>query len=233
MSSLRRILASAVIAAGCAFAQEAHPPAAAQPGSHAEPAKKEEPKHGEAAKEGVPAAHGTAGHGQETEHASGAHGDPLLPYKWLNFGILAAGLGFLAVKAGGPAFKARKEAILAGLNAAEIRSQQVAAEAALVEQRMAGLQGVIDEMRRLSRQEMQAETERLRADTAQQIAKLEAQSKQEIESAAKAARQELKAFSAQLALDLAQQKVDARLTPEAQSAMVGQFLRNLNKVEKN
>ena len=53
-------------------------------------------------------------------------GDQLLQ-KWINFAILAAGIGFLVVKVGGPAFRSKKQEILDGL-AEGTRRAEAAAE---------------------------------------------------------------------------------------------------------
>ena len=63
--------------------------------------------------------------------------------------------------------------------------------------------------------------------TAAEIAKIQAHSEQEIASAGKAARMELKRYAAELAVELAEQKVRARMTPDAQDALVQGFVRNL------
>ena len=64
--------------------------------------------------------------------------------------------------------------------------------------------------------------------TAAEIAKIQAHAEQEIASAGKAARMELKRYSAELAIDLAEQKIRARMTPETQDALVRGFVRDLS-----
>jgi F-type H+-transporting ATPase subunit b len=63
--------------------------------------------------------------------------------------------------------------------------------------------------------------------TAAEIAKIQQHSEQEIASAGKAARMDLKRYAAELAVELAGQKVRARMTPETQDALVQGFVRNL------
>jgi F0F1-type ATP synthase membrane subunit b/b' len=71
------------------------------------------------------------------------------------------------------------------------------------------------------------EIERLAQHTAAEIAKIQAHAEQEIASAGKAARTELKRYSAQLAVELAEQKIRARMTPQTQDALVRGFVRDL------
>jgi F0F1-type ATP synthase membrane subunit b/b' len=79
----------------------------------------------------------------------------------------------------------------------------------------------------MAREEMAAEQERLRAETGQQIAKIQAHAEQEIASAGKAARQQLKEHAADLALKLAEQKIRTRMTAEAQDRLLGAFTEGL------
>jgi F-type H+-transporting ATPase subunit b len=139
--------------------------------------------------------------------------------KWVNFAILAGGIGFVAVKAGGPAFRAKKQEILDGLAEGTRRAEAAAEKAAEIDRRMAGLQDDVAVLRAKANVEMTAEAERLRRETAEHI---------DIASSAKAARQDLKAYVADLALDLARQKVAAKMDDTTQAALVDRFARGLN-----
>lgn len=148
--------------------------------------------------------------------------------KWVNFAILAGGIGFLAVKAGGPAFRAKKQEILDGLAEGTRRAEAAAAKAAEIDRRMANLQGEVAVLREKANAEMAAEAERLRRETAEQIAKVERGAELDIASSAKAARTELKAYVADLALDLARKKVAAKMDAPTQAGLVDRFARGLN-----
>jgi F0F1-type ATP synthase membrane subunit b/b' len=93
---------------------------------------------------------------------------------------------------------------------------------------MAGLQDEVAELRAKANLEITAEAERIRQETAQQIAKVGQGAEADIATAAKAARQELKAYVADLALDLARQKVAAKMDDTTQAALVDRFARGLN-----
>jgi len=161
--------------------------------------------------------------------AAKAHegGDQLLQ-KWVNFAILAGGIGFVAVKAGGPAFRAKKQEILDGLAEGTRRAEAAAEKAAEIDRRMAGLQDEVAVLRDKANAEMAAEAERLRRETAENIAKVEHGAELDIASSAKAARQDLKAYVADLALDLARQKVAAKMDDTTQATLVDRFARGLN-----
>lgn len=152
--------------------------------------------------------------------------------EWVNFAILAGGLGYVAVKMGGPAFRARKLEITESLEVSRRRAEAAAERAAEVDRRMAGLQADVEALRAEARVGMQAEGERIGAETAEKMVKLGQASEQEIASATKAARQEVKAAAAVLALDLARQKVVARMDEPTQSALVSRFARDLESPQR-
>jgi len=164
------------------------------------------------------------------EAEAGAHGggDPLLLAKWVNFAILVSALGYVAVKFGGPALRSQQQAILDGMNAAAKRAEAAAAEAKVIEQKIAGLGGEVAELRGKAKVELAAEAVRLEQETALAIQRVAQAAEQEVLSAAKFARAGLKAEAARLALELARQKVQARMTAGTQAALVDRFVAKLN-----
>jgi F-type H+-transporting ATPase subunit b len=159
--------------------------------------------------------------------AEGEHGK-LEMWKWANFAVLAAGLGYLVAKNAGPFFSARSQQIRKDMVEAQEARQQAEARAADVDRRLANLESDIAALRAESQQEARSETELLARHTAAEIAKIQAHAEQEIVSAGKAARQELKRFSAGLAVRLAEQRIRSRMTPETQEALVRGFVRDLD-----
>jgi F-type H+-transporting ATPase subunit b len=158
----------------------------------------------------------------------GDHGDPFLIKKIVNFAILAAGITYLFVKVINPLLRGQQAEITDGLGQAERRAEEAAAQARAVEARMAGLETEIAALREKAAAELKAESERLEKDTAAQLAKIEQNAQQEIDSAVKFARQELKAYSAALAVDLARQKIAASLDDTAQGRLVQGFTSSLS-----
>lgn len=173
----------------------------------------------------APAGHEAAGGHEAAEHHEG---DPLLPYKWVNFGILAAGLGYLAVKAGGPALRGQQQAILDQLGAAAKRAEAVAAEAAEIDRKVSGLDSEIETIRQKAQAEMDAEVKRYEVETAQMLEKVKQASELEIASATKHATAQIRATATALALELASQKLSQRMSSEAQGALVDRFVKHLN-----
>lgn len=148
-------------------------------------------------------------------------------WKIANFLLLAGTLGYLIRKSVGPLFAERSRKILQGIVEADDLRKEAERRVAEVDRRLANLEADIAALRSESQLEAEAETERIRQHTAAELAKLREHTEQEIASAGKSARLELKRYSADLAIDLARQQVRARMTPEAQDALVEGFVQNL------
>jgi F0F1-type ATP synthase membrane subunit b/b' len=161
-------------------------------------------------------------------HEAGEEGH-LEIWKWANFLLLAGALGYLIGKNAGPFFDARSRSIRQDMEDSLRQRQEAEARAAEVDRRLASLEADIAELRGASQREAQAETDRMARQTAAEIAKIQAHAEQEIASAGKAARMELKRYSAELAIGLAEQKIRARMTPDAQDAQVQGFVRDLTR----
>jgi F0F1-type ATP synthase membrane subunit b/b' len=102
------------------------------------------------------------------------------------------------------------------------------ARAAEIDRKIASLSSEVEALRRGSREEMNAEAARVRAETEQHLTKIQAQAEAEIAAAAKTASQGLKAHAAELALKLAEDQLRGRLGPQDQNALVRSFVRNLD-----
>jgi len=150
-----------------------------------------------------------------------------LELKIANFVILAGLIGYFIGKNAGPFFAGRSAGIRKDMDESLRQSQEAEARASEVERRLASLEADIAAMRAESDREIKAETERMSHVTAQEIAKIQAQSEVEIAAAGKAARMELKQYAAQLAVDLAARKIQAQMTPAAQDALVKGFVQKL------
>lgn len=163
-----------------------------------------------------------AGHGEAAEK-------DMTGWKWANFAILAAGIGFLLMKQAGPYFSARSIEIRKGIEEARKLTADAEARAAAMEARLANLGAEVEAMRKSAREEAGREGDRIRQETQRELEKIHAHADLEMASALKAAQIELKNYSAQLALDLARSKVRERMTPAAQDALVQNFVTELGR----
>lgn len=175
------------------------------------------------AQEAAAASHGAGETPGEEEHGK------LLVWMWANFAVLTVGLGYLINKHAGAFYAGRSRKIRKDLIEAGDLRKEAEERVAEVERRLASLESEIAALRTESQREAEAETDRLAVQTAAELAKIQAQAEQAIVAAGRAARLDLKRYAGALAVDLAGQKIRGRMSPEAQDALVGDFVRNLEQ----
>jgi len=169
---------------------------------------------------------------QETRPATasqqeGEQGDPWIWWKWANFLILAAGLGYLISKHAPPYFATRSKEIEQSLLEAAKARQDAEARAASIDKRLADLDREIEGLRQAARAETAAEGERLRRETERHLQRIQQQASQEIDLMINGARHDLRKYAALLALDLAEQRIHSRLTKDVQEELMDGFLQDL------
>jgi F-type H+-transporting ATPase subunit b len=149
-------------------------------------------------------------------------------WKWINFAILAGVLGWMISKNVGPMLASRTKQIQDGLAAGERARADAEVRAAAVQARLANLGTEVEKMRAGAREEREREVERIRRDAQAELQRIRQHTENEIESMAKQARLEVQRFAAKLAIDLAEQKVRARMSPEIQAALLSNFTGELS-----
>jgi F-type H+-transporting ATPase subunit b len=148
-------------------------------------------------------------------------------FKWINFGLVAAGLIWLFGKALPPLFRKRTDEIGAAIKKATAAKAEADKQLREAEQKLARLEQEIAQLREIALREAAAEAERIRNTTLSDAQKIEAAAGAEIEAAERAARLELKALAANLAVDSAESQLAKQLTPQAQEALVSAFVKGL------
>jgi F-type H+-transporting ATPase subunit b len=148
-------------------------------------------------------------------------------WKWANFLLLAAGVGYLMVKLLPPLFAARTEAITKDMMESRKIRQEADERAAEVERRLAAIEVEIAALKAESQAETAAEADRQAKHTFGEIDRIQAQAEREISDAGKTAQKELRRYAAGLAIDLAAQKIRARMTPATEDRLVRGFVREL------
>jgi F-type H+-transporting ATPase subunit b len=148
-------------------------------------------------------------------------------FKWINFALVAGALVWVYRKILRPRFRANADTIESAIRKAT--SAKAAADVQLgeAETKLANLQKEVAELRASTQHEFVAEVERLHIATQNDVLKISASAKAEIEAAERAARLELKAIAAQLAVDGAESLIANQLTPQAQEALVSNFVKSL------
>ncbi len=145
----------------------------------------------------------------------------------INFLILAGFIAWLTVKMGGPALRKRGEGIRSGLAAGEKAKAEADARAAKVQAQLSNLGKEVDALRTSAKEERDREAERIRREAQAEMERIRTQADHEIESAGKMARLEVQRAAAKMAIELAEKKVQARMSSDIQSALIKGFLADL------
>jgi F-type H+-transporting ATPase subunit b len=155
--------------------------------------------------------------------------EPSPIWKWANFAILAAGLGYLMAKNLPALFSARTKEIQKGISESQQMKLDAERRSAEMDARLSALGADIEKFRTQSAAEMQQEGDRISRDTAAQIKKIEEHAAVELDSVGKTARRQLKEYAAELALGLAEERLRARMDNATESALVDDFVRDLER----
>jgi F-type H+-transporting ATPase subunit b len=158
-----------------------------------------------------------------------SEGDTMTWWKWANFAILAAGLGYLIAKSVPPLFRKQSDEIRNALAESAKIKQEAADYAASIEARLANLQIEIQRLREDAHAETTAEGERIRRETEHHVQRIREQSTQEIALMTRAAKDGLRKYAAELAIGLAEERIRFRMDAETQDRLVNGYLRDLHQ----
>lgn len=150
-------------------------------------------------------------------------------FRWVNFLLVAGGLGYVIVKFGGPYFRAQARSISQAISEAAEARAAAEREAAEADQRLAHLQTEIEELRRAAKQETAAESERIRALARSEAEKISKAAQGEIMAAERAAQQELRAIAARLATERAAAMLGQRMNAASQATLFQSFVGKLSR----
>lgn len=231
---LAALFAAILAVAPVAVAQQEHgagEPAQAGAAHGGEGATTTQP-HAAAGEQAAGEAHGTKHAEAAAQHGEG-HAEQEMPnenlWKWANFALLAAGLGYLISKNAPAFFRARTDEIQKGIAEATQTRKDAEARAAEIERKVSNLQAEVASLRAQSREEIAREGERIKAETEAQLRKIQSQTQAEIASATKHAAHDLKAYSAKLALEMAEGQLRGQMTPAAQDGLTRAFVDELRR----
>jgi F0F1-type ATP synthase membrane subunit b/b' len=124
-------------------------------------------------------------------------------WKWLNFGILVAGLGYLVVKNAPAFFNARSEEIQKAIKDATGLKVEADFRSSEMDRRMATLSAEIAKLREHAKVEMERESKRVDEDTRVSLARIQEHTTREIESLRIQAGLAVREHAVRLASDLA------------------------------
>jgi F-type H+-transporting ATPase subunit b len=154
--------------------------------------------------------------------------EPNAGWEWANFVVLAGLLGYFAVKYGGPFFNSRAAEIRKGIDEAEKIKADSTARIAAINSKLGRLDAEIATMRESAAAERRAAEQRLKDEMQREIERIRTHNEAEIEAAGKSERIALQRYAAQLALELAETKVRARMNPNTEDALVQAFIHGLS-----
>jgi F-type H+-transporting ATPase subunit b len=148
-------------------------------------------------------------------------------FKWINFITVFGALGWLLRKPMRAFFTGQREAIQAAINEGREATKQAQQRMAEIEQRLARLDQEVEALRQEATANAAAEQQRIRGAARREAERILATAQAEIESTSRAARLELRAYAARLAVNLAEQHIRQRLTPETHVTLFESFVRGL------
>lgn len=160
-------------------------------------------------------------------------GSQELVFKWLNFILLFATLGYLARKPFRHWVAERRRALQAAIEEARKRRERAEQQLGQINQRLARLEEEIGALREQAAQDAAAEQRRIREAVERESQRILATARAEIDSTLRAGRLELKAFAARLAVNLAEQKIRGQLTPQMHAALLEAFVENLDQSRRS
>jgi F-type H+-transporting ATPase subunit b len=96
-----------------------------------------------------------------------------------------------------------------------------------IETRLSRLDGEVAELKSQAEKDFKAEEQRIHAAATEDARRVVEFAETEISAAAKAARRDLKAFAAELAVNLAEKKI--QIDPQTDQRLVGKFVNDLGK----
>jgi len=145
----------------------------------------------------------------------------------INFAIIAFGVVYLSRLHLPTMFRNRTESIRKAMDEAKAASDDAKTRLAAIESRLSRLDSDIAAMRSRAEQDGAAEEARIRAAAEDDKQKIVEAAAQEIDVAAKSARRELAAYAADLAVNLARQRIQVDVP--ADQALVSGFASSLGK----
>ncbi len=237
-STLAAFALTASLALGAA-AREQHP-ASTPPPSNAQQASPEQPQSQGGQSPGQQLAHASNEAAEGEENAQFKH-SPVVRWMsshlgisaqaeyWvlysIDFLLIALAIGWIWKKNIPGAFRERTASIRKTMDEAQAASADANRRLSEIEGRLARLDQEIGQMRASAEAEAAAEEQRIRAAAEDDSRKIIAAAQAEIESSGRLAQRELKAYAAELAVTLAEQKI--QVDANTDRALVQKFSREL------
>ncbi len=152
-------------------------------------------------------------------------------FEAFNFILLALALGIPLLRILPRILRNRRQTLAENLLSARKMTDEARTRLAAVEAKMARLDEEIAQIRAQAEEESKGDEARIKASIGEESARIVAAAEQEISAAAAQARRGLRTFAADLALEHASRQLV--LTPEADHALIDEFVRDAAKRGQN
>jgi F0F1-type ATP synthase membrane subunit b/b' len=153
-------------------------------------------------------------------------------FRWINFLVVFGGVVYFFRKVAAPQLHGRAQGIEASIREAGEAREAASRELKAAEEKLAALPAEIAKLHDSAKRDTSAEAERLRTLLVTEVEKIKDAARAEVEGAERVMRLELKAEAGRMAVERAEALLHKRMTPEAQSSFMRQFVRNLTGVPR-
>jgi F0F1-type ATP synthase membrane subunit b/b' len=150
-----------------------------------------------------------SGLAQDTEYEKGVarsertEGHSLIWWKWINFGIMVGGIGYLVAKKSPGFFNARSEDIRKAIEDATGLKVQAEFRSSEVDRKMSELSGQIAHFKEAARVDIEKESARIEAETMAALTRIQEQTARDIQSMHHQAELAVREHAVRIAFDLA------------------------------
>lgn len=148
-------------------------------------------------------------------------------FRWVNFAIVFAGLLYVIVKWGAPAFRKHGEEISQKIAEGTRAREAAEAQRAEIRAKLEGLEAEVEKMRVDAKREAEAESQRLRNLSKLEAEKIEDNAQAEIAAAIRAGQLALKSLTARHAIAQAEALLGKEIDLAADSNLVRTFVKDL------
>ena len=150
-------------------------------------------------------------------------------FHWINFFLIVAGAVYLGKKYLAPFLDQRAQSIREEMERSARSLEESSRRLTGIDEKLKQLDTEIGTLRRSALQEAAAEHERIEQQARTDANKILQMAEQEISAATKAARQELKVYTATLAIELAQKRIQGMISPEVDKRICRSFVQDLGQ----
>ena len=171
----------------------------------------------------------TEAHGADEAHAPNPHATRDMIAKVLNFALLVAALVYFLKSPIAAHIATRISQVRHDLVTAADLKKTASAQLAEIQQKMAALPGELEALRRQGAEDVKAERQRISQAAETERVRLLEQTRREIDMRLRVAKRELTEHAAQLAVQVAEQRIKRQITPDDQIRLVDRYASQLKE----